>query len=173
MISRRRLTYQTAILGSSRCTPSIPRVPGLPDFRGSPLFMLHRSQRTTKFGMVTHGEGCVSGDASLHLHKCVARFVSDAEFLVCFAFWIIAGKNTFFAVAKCQPYWRPTNFFLSVSANFILGQQHVYSFTYFVIETLYIHLYRKCVKFGSLCLKCWNCVLVFLLVIRIVDVHRS
>ena len=81
MISRRRLTYQTAILGSSRCTPSIPRVPGLPDFRGSPLFMLHRSQRTTKFGMVTHGEGCVSGDASLHLHKCVARFVSDAEFL--------------------------------------------------------------------------------------------
>ena len=40
--------------------------------------------RTTKFGVVTHmGKGCFRQTAAtLHLHKCVARFVSDSWFLL-------------------------------------------------------------------------------------------
>ena len=63
------------------CQPSLPSqessVPALPNFGLLLYLCLHR--RTTKFGLVTHGEGRVFRSATpLHLRQCVAPFVSDS-----------------------------------------------------------------------------------------------
>ena len=61
-----------------------PRTPPIPREQSSSAphvwgFSCIYAHRTSKFGMVTHmGRGVFGSVTSLHLHKCVARFVRDS-----------------------------------------------------------------------------------------------
>ena len=68
-------------LGVSHAShPKTAEFQGLPNFAGFPVFM---PQRLTQNDQIQHGSkwgGRVFGSATpLHLHKCVARFVSNSR----------------------------------------------------------------------------------------------